>query len=147
MWRVIAEGLFRCVPRVDLHPMESQDHRSFFLTTYIQLYGKCNICRGRQSVIAITLSYDFALSHNAFLLSRTVIAFHSCRSVHVGPAIASYRYRFVVIDKRYSIYFLSLLGKIAFKSKTINPFSSHERNIQKRKNFANVWKRKYLFQL
>jgi hypothetical protein len=71
----------------------------------------------------MTLRYDFELSHNAFLLSRTVIAFNSYRSVHIGPVIASYSYRFDVIDKRFNIYMFSLLGKIAFKSKYIDiPF-------------------------
>ncbi len=57
----------------------------------------------RYSIIAITLHYDFALSHNAFILFKIVIA--------------SYSYRFDVIDKSYCIYLLLLLGKLAFQSK------------------------------
>jgi hypothetical protein len=37
---------------------------------------------GSLSVIAITLRYDFALSHNAFILSRIVIGSNSYRSEH-----------------------------------------------------------------
>ncbi len=48
---------------------------------------------GTLSVTVITLRYDFALSHNAFLPSRTVIASNCYRSVHIGPVIASYSYR------------------------------------------------------
>jgi hypothetical protein len=63
------------------------------------------------------LQYHFALSHNAFILSRIGIASNSYRSEHIGPVMASYGYRFYVIDKRYRNYLLSLLEKIAFKSK------------------------------
>jgi hypothetical protein len=64
----------------------------------------------RYSIIAITLRYDFALSHNAFTLSN------SYHAEHIGPVIAYYSYRSDIIDKRYRIYWLSLLGKMAFKS-------------------------------
>ncbi len=77
---------------------------------------------GTFSIIAISLRLDFVLSQNVFLESRTVIASNSYRSVHKGPVIASYSYRSDVIDKRNRIYSLSLLGKIAFKSKYIQSF-------------------------
>ncbi len=85
----------------------------------------------RYSVTAITLRYDFALSHNAFILFRIVIASSSYRSEYIGPVIASYRYRADGIHKRYlSIYSLSLLRKIAFKSRyNIILFASNEINI------------------
>jgi hypothetical protein len=67
----------------------------------------------RYSDIAITLHYDFSLSHNALILSRIVITSNSYRSEHVGPIIASYSYRSDVTDKHYHIYSPSLLGKIA----------------------------------
>ncbi len=86
------------------------------------------------------LRYDFALSNKAFLIFRTVFAFNSYRSVHIGPVIASYSYRSDIIDKRYRIYSLSLLGKIAFKGKTIQIlFSPHESNkLKKKLVFVNV---------
>jgi hypothetical protein len=71
----------------------------------------------RYSVTAIMLRYDFALSHNAFIFTRIVIASNSYHFEHIEPVIASYSYRSNVKDKRYRIYSLSLLGKIAFKSK------------------------------
>ncbi len=61
------------------------------------------------SALAITLRYDFALSHKAFLLSRIVIAPDSYRSEHIVPVIASYHSD--GIDKRYRNYSLSLLEK------------------------------------
>ncbi len=77
--------------------------------------------RGRHfksfSIIAIRLYYDFALSHNAFILSRIVTTYKSHRSEHIRPVIASYSYRSGVIDELYHIYLLLLLGKIAFVSK------------------------------
>jgi hypothetical protein len=89
----------------------------------------------RYSVIAITLRYDFAISHNTFLLSRTVIAFNSYRSVHIGPVIVSYSYRSDVIDKHYCNFLLSLLGKMAFGSKTIKIiFTYQESNKLAQKN-------------
>ncbi len=69
----------------------------------------------RYSVTAIKLRYDFALSHDAFILYRIVIASRSYRSEYIGPVIASYSNRSDVIHKRYRIYSLSLLRKIAFK--------------------------------
>jgi hypothetical protein len=69
------------------------------------------ICRSRRlkhyGILAITLRYDFVLSQNAFLLSRTVIASNSYRSAHIGPVITSYSYGSDVIHKRYHIYSLS----------------------------------------
>ncbi len=65
------------------------------------LYRKFN-CTGvfsrgrhqkRYSVIAITLRYDFALSHNASTLSRKVIASFSYRSGFREIVIAYYSYR------------------------------------------------------
>jgi hypothetical protein len=41
---------------------------------------------GTLSVIAITLRYDFALSHNAFILDGIVIASSSYPSAHIQPA-------------------------------------------------------------
>jgi hypothetical protein len=90
---------------------------------------------GTLSVLAITLRYDFALSRNAFLLSRTVIAFNIYRSVHVGPVIASYSYRSDVIDKRYRIYWLSLLGRIDFKVKLLKTFFLLTKPKKYRKSF------------
>jgi hypothetical protein len=68
------------------------------------------------SCMGIMLLYDFTLWHNAPILSIIVIASYSYRSEHREPVFASYSYRFDVIDKRYRIYSLSLLGKIAYKS-------------------------------
>jgi hypothetical protein len=70
---------------------------------------------GTLNVIAITLRYEFALSHNAFILDGIVIAFSSYRSAYIGPVIASYSYRSDVIHQRYCVYSLLLLEKIAFK--------------------------------
>jgi hypothetical protein len=56
-------------------------------------------------------------SPNAFILTRIVIASNSYRFEHLEPVIAAYSYRCDVIDKRFRICLLSLLGKIAFKSK------------------------------
>ncbi len=75
------------------------------LSPYFLLAGsnghRLPIDRGRHlkcyRVITITLRYDFALSHNAFLQSRTVITSNSYRSVNIGPVIASYSYSSDVI--------------------------------------------------
>ncbi len=87
----------------------------------------------RCSVIAITLRYDFALLHNAFIPYRKVIASNSYRSEHIEPVIAFNSYRSDVIDQRYRISSLLLLGKIAFKSKynTIPLGSSQKKYTQK----------------
>ncbi len=50
------------------------------------------------------LRYDFALSHDAFLLSGTIMASNNYRSEHIGLVIASCSYRSDVIDKRSRIY-------------------------------------------
>ncbi len=106
----------------------------FVIIRFVSLYI---FCRGRHlkrySVVAITLRYDFALAHNPFLLSRTVIAFNGYHSVHIEPVIAFYSYQNDVIDKRYSIYSLSPLGKIAFKSKTIQILFSPNESINSKK--------------
>jgi hypothetical protein len=88
------------------------------------------------------LRYDFALSRNAFLVSRTVIASKSYCSEDictVVPVIASYSYRSDVIGKRCHIDSLSLLGKIAFKNKCNKTlfWSSRQKYTQKynRKSF------------
>jgi hypothetical protein len=54
---------------------------------------------GTLGVIAITIRYDFALSHNAFILSRIVISSKSYHSENIKPVIASYSYCSDVIDK------------------------------------------------
>jgi hypothetical protein len=65
------------------------------------------MCRVRHlkcySVIAITLCYDFALSHNAFTLSVIVITANNYRPKHTGSVIASYSYSSDVRDQRYRI--------------------------------------------
>jgi hypothetical protein len=63
------------------------------------------------------LRYDFALSHNAFLLNRIVIASNGYRPENIGPVIAFYSYRPDVIDQRFCVSSLSLFGKIAFTNK------------------------------
>jgi hypothetical protein len=111
----------------------------FFSLLVLSLYvlSLYIFCTGRHlkryRVVAITLRYDFALAHNPFLLSRTVIAFNGYRSVHIEPVIAFYSYQTDVIDKRYSIYSLSPLGKIAFKSKTIQILFSPNESINSKK--------------
>jgi hypothetical protein len=60
------------------------------------------------------LRYDFALSHNAFLLNRIVIASNGYRPENKGPVIAFYSYRPDVIDQRYCISSLSLFVENSF---------------------------------
>jgi hypothetical protein len=72
------------------------------------------------------LHYEFVLSHNAFILSRIVIAStKSYRSEHIGPIIASYSYLYDVIEKRYYIYSLSLLGENIFLWRRISDCCHH----------------------
>jgi hypothetical protein len=61
---------------------------------------------GTLSIIAKTLRYDFTLSQNAFILSRTVVASNSYHSKHIGPIITSDSYRFVLVDKCYRVCLL-----------------------------------------
>jgi hypothetical protein len=49
----------------------------------------------RYSVLAITLRYVFALSHNASTMRKKVIASHSYRYRLIEIVIASYSYRSV----------------------------------------------------
>jgi hypothetical protein len=77
------------------------------------------------------------------------VASNSYRSEHIGPVIASYSSRSDVIDKRYSIYKLSLLGKKTFNSKfNIMLFCSYERIMleNNRKDFRQLVETKIVFQ-
>ncbi len=102
---------------------------------------------GTFSVIAITLHYNFALLYNAFILCRIVITSNSYSSENLEPIIALYSYRSDIIDKCYCIYFLSLLGKIAFNSIYNKIIFCYLRQKIIRRVFAIVWKRKFLFWL
>jgi hypothetical protein len=55
-----------------------------------------------------TLRYVFDLSYNALTLWKNVIASISCRSMHKGAVIASYSYRFKLIDQRNHLCLLPL---------------------------------------
>jgi hypothetical protein len=62
-----------------------------------QTISGSNVARGRHqklySVIAITLRYIFALSHNASTLRRKVVASYCYRSGLIEIVIVSYSYR------------------------------------------------------
>jgi hypothetical protein len=58
----------------------------------------------RYSVIAITLRYIFALSHNASTLWTKVIAFCSFRSRLIETVITSYSYRSRLIGNVIAFY-------------------------------------------
>jgi hypothetical protein len=111
--------IVKCCVHVNMHLISTCQIRC----PWILFFYACQIPvdRGRHlqrySVIVITLRSDFALLQEACIFSLIVIASHGYRSEHIDPIIASLSYRSDVIEKRYRIYSLSLLGKIAFKCK------------------------------
>ncbi len=116
------------------------------------LHFSSNSTSGQSSAPQALLRYSdndtwqFSFSHNAFILSRIIIASNSYRSEHMKPVIPSYIYLSDIIDKRYCIYLLSLLGKIAFKNKyNMILFDSHKRNIleNKSKSFCQCVETKF----
>ncbi len=126
--------------------------------TVLRYFGPLNFSSnstsGQRSAPQALLRYSdngtwrFSFSHNAFILSRIVIASNSYRSEHMKPVIPSYIYLSDIIDNCYRIYSLSLLGKIAFKSKyNIILLDSHKRNIleNKNKSFCQCVETKFLF--
>ncbi len=132
--------------------------KSMFAFTDIHRFGSQipDICRGRHlkhySGILKMQRYNFALPYNALKnkLSRIVIASKSYRSEPIGPVIASYSYHSDLTHQRYCIYSLLLLGKIAFRRKyIIILFWFSQKKYTRKiigKAFADVWKRKCLFQ-
>jgi hypothetical protein len=92
--------IVKCTVHVNMHLISTCQIRC----PRILFFYACQIPvdRGRHlqryGVIVITLRYDYALLHKAFILSLIVIASYGYRSEHTDPVIASLSYRFDVIE-------------------------------------------------
>ncbi len=79
---------------------------AFLLVCFNPMNSRSEV--GALSVIAFTLRYDFALSHNALTLMRSVITSIIYRTGHIGAVIAFYSYCYKLTNQRYRFYSLAL---------------------------------------